>query len=70
VTVDGCEFVPDAYQAIMEAAEMGLIKILKYEDMSEGKLSWIERTMEEEFTNAEKQPEYRHFLKGKFPFIK
>ena len=69
VTVDGCEFVPDAYQAIMEAAEKGLIKIQKYEDMSEGELSWIEHTMQEEYANAEKQPEYTHFLKGKFPFV-
>ena len=56
--------------ALQEAAEKGLIKIQKYEDMSEGKLSWIEHTMQEEYASAEKKPEYQHFLKGKFSFIK
>lgn len=68
VPIDGCEFIPDAYAAIIEAAEKGHIRILKYEDLTEKKLNWIRNIMQEEYKNAESQPEYRYFLKAKFPF--
>lgn len=70
VEVDGWEFVPDAYKAIMEAAENGLIRILKYEELNEKKREWIQNIIKEEYKNAEEQPEYRYFLEAKFPFCK
>lgn len=69
VSVDGCEYVADAYDAIMEAMEQGLITIQRYEEMSEQKLAWISKTMKQEYEDADKHPEYRHFIKGKFKFI-
>ncbi len=69
VSIDGCEFVEDAYLEIMEAVSKGLIKILKYEDMSEAKINWIENTIRQEYEEASEHPEYRHFLKGKFDFL-
>ncbi len=66
VPMDGCEYVADAYEAIMEAVEQGLITLQRYEEMSEQKLTWIEKTMKQEYEDAYKHPEYRHFLKGKF----
>lgn len=69
VTIDGCEYIADAYSEIMDAAEKGLIKLQRYEEMSEQKLAWIERTVKQEYEDAFEHPEYRHFLKEKFTFI-
>ena len=69
VAVEGCEYIPDAYEAIMEATKQGLIKLQRYEEMSEQKLAWIERTVKQEYEDAFEHPEYRHFLKGKFTVL-
>lgn len=69
VRVDGCEFVPDAYAAILEAEKNGLITILRYHEMSEKMRAWNARTIQEEYNAAQNHPEYRHFLKGNFPDI-
>lgn len=65
-----CEFVPDAYEAILAAEKDGLITILRYEDSSKAQLEWIERTIRKEYKNAINEPEYRHFIEGKFPFVR
>ena len=68
--VTHCEFVPDAYEAILAAEREGLLMILRYEDNNKAQLEWIERTARQEYENAADQPEYRHLLEGKFPFVK
>ena len=68
--VKSCEFVPDAYEAIIEAEKEGLITILRYEDNSKERLEWIERTIREEYENALDKPEYRYFIENKFPFVR
>ncbi len=70
VPVKSCEFVPDAYEAILAAEQKGLLSVLRYEDTSQRQLEWIERTMQKEYENALDRPEYRHFIEGKFPFVK
>lgn len=67
-SVKSCEFVPDAYEAILAAEKEGLITILRYEDSSKTQLEWIERTIREEYNNAVNQPEYRYFIESKFSF--
>lgn len=69
VKVDAVEFVPDAYEAILQAEREGLIAIMRYQDMPDKMREWNERTIREEYENAENHPEYRHFLRGKFPGI-
>ena len=69
VRVDAVEFVPDAYEAILQAERDGLIAIMRYEDMPDKMREWNERTIREEYENAENHPEYRHFLRGKFSGI-
>lgn len=69
IPVTHCEFVPDAYAAILQAEKEGLITILRYKDNNEKQLEWIERTARQEYEKAVNQPEYRHFLEGKFPFV-
>lgn len=65
-----CEFIDDAYDEIMKNVEEGKICILKYEDLEEKKKEWIKNTMQKEYDEADEHPEYRFFLKNKFPFIK
>lgn len=69
VKVDGAEWIPDALEAILQAERDGLIRILRYEEMSEKTRVWLEETIRREYREAESQPDYRHFLLGKFPGI-
>ncbi|MEY8310737.1 hypothetical protein AALA61_01860 [Oscillospiraceae bacterium 42-9] len=69
VPVLDCEYVPDAYEAILKAAESGLIIIRRYEEMAEQMLTWIQRTVKRQYEGSEDIPTYRHFLRGKFPEI-
>ena len=69
VTVTDVEFIEDAYSEILKAAESGLIKIRRYEDMSDKMLAWIENTIKNEYAEAKNEPDYRCFLKAKFDFI-
>lgn len=69
VPVLGCEYVPDAYEAILDAAESGLIFIRKYEELDEKMLRWIESSVKQEYEESKDIPTYRHFLSGKFPEI-
>ncbi len=66
IAVDGCEYIEDAYTAIIEAEKNGLIKIARYEEHGEAKLNWIKKTVKAEFEQNENHPEYRHFLIAKF----
>ena len=66
VPVKYCEYIPDAYEAILEAEKAGLITILRYEDSSKAQLEWNEKTIKEEYEKAADQPDYRHFIEGKF----
>lgn len=69
VTVDACEYVPDTYKALMEAADKGLIIIRKYRENSEQKLEWIERCVKKAYITAQLFPEYKIFLEAKFSGI-
>lgn len=69
VRVSHVEYVPDAYEAILQAEREGLITILRYEQMSPKMRAWNEKTIREEYATAADHPEYRHFLRGNFPDI-
>jgi hypothetical protein len=69
VPATACEYVPCAYEAIRQAAENGEIVLQMYADNSQDMLKWIEKTIREEYQNAERNPEYRDFLKVKFDFL-
>lgn len=66
VDVCGVEFIPDAYEAIMDAEKRGLINVMRYEDMPDSMREWNRRTIMKEYAEAKEHPEYRHFLKGNF----
>lgn len=66
VEVRGCEFVPDAYAALLQAAEHGKIIMNKYADNSPQKLAWIEKIVRKEYEDFKSTAEYKYFLKYKF----
>lgn len=61
------EYVPDAYLAILDAERKGLVRILRYEDMTDKHRAWLTETIKKEYEEAGEHPEYRHFLRGNFP---
>lgn len=69
VPVNGCEFIPDAYEAILQAEKDGLLSIKRYRELTDGDRRWLERVIPQEYAKAEKHPEYRHFLRSKFYFL-
>ena len=69
VDVESIEFVSDAYEAILDAEEKGLIAIMRYDEMPEKMREWIMRTIPQEYEEATDHPEYRYFLKSNFPDI-
>ncbi len=66
VPVSGCEYVEDAYEAILLAERQGLVRIVRYPDQPEAMRAWLARTIPREYENAEDHPEYRFFLEEKF----
>ena len=69
VEVSDVEYVPDAYEAIIKAEEDGLISILRYKELPDKMRERIIKMIREEYENSTDHPEYRHFLKGNFPFV-
>lgn len=65
--VEGVEYIPDAYDSIMESVKKGEIILQKYEDLSEASHQWIHDTIIKEYETATE--EYKHFLKSKFEFL-
>lgn len=69
VKIDNVEFIPDAYEAIMEEVNKGNIILLKYEEFIKIKKDWLLATITKEYEDVESTPEYKHFLKSKFDFL-
>lgn len=67
VNISSVEFVPDAYEAILQAERDGLLTILRYEELPDKMREINKRIIKEEYDNASEHPEYRHFLRGHFP---
>lgn len=62
----GCEFIPDAYEALLAAQKEGKIKLNSYKNNSAKMLEWIRKTTIEEYNNYTDDVLYRAFLKEKF----
>jgi hypothetical protein len=67
--VAACEPVPDALEALLKAEREGKIVITRYEELSPRRLEWIRQTTFDEYRNAVDAPDYRFFLKTKYPFL-
>lgn len=66
VKVSGCEYIQDAYEEILNAQKQGLVRIVRYAELSEKQTAWLQKSIREEYQNAEMHPEYRFFLENKF----
>lgn len=66
IVVNDCEYVADAYEAILEAEKHGLIRITRYHELSDKMMKWIKETIIKEYEQADEYPDYRFFLEAKF----
>ena len=69
VPVVSCEYVPDALEALLNAERAGKIVILRYAELSDNMRAWLYRTTFDEYRAAADAPDYRYFLKKKFPYL-
>ena len=67
--VVACEWVPDAYSALVQAEKEGKLRLKSYKENSKKTLLWLEQTLRREYEQAGDSPDYRRFLLDKFPFL-
>ena len=70
-TVDNCEFIPDAYNEMINAEANGLITILRYNEFISNikRKEWLKKTIIDEYRNNSAHPDYRFFLESRFSAI-
>ena len=70
-TVDNCEFIPDAYNEMINAEANGLITILRYNEFISNikRREWLKKTIIDEYWNNSAHPDYRFFLESRFSAI-
>ena len=70
-TVDNCEFIPDAYNEMINAEANGLITILRYNEFISNikRREWLKKTIIDESRNNSAHPDYRFFLESRFSAI-
>ncbi len=70
-TVDNCEFIPDAYNEMINAEANGLITILRYNEFISNikRREWLKKTIIDEYRNNSAHPDYRFFLESRFSAI-
>lgn len=68
IPVISCEFIPDAYQALLSAAEEGKLILTSYRQNSPKMLDWIKSAVTEDY-EKQSAPEYLFFLKEHFDFL-
>ena len=66
-TVDNCEFIPDAYNEMINAEANGLITILRYNEFISNikRREWLKKTIIDEYRNNSAHPDYRFFLESR-----
>lgn len=69
VKVKGCKYIPDAYEAILDAYKKGTIKNIRYEEFIKIKKDWLYKIIKQEYFNKELTPDYKFFLENKFKDI-
>ena len=67
--VTDCAFLPDAYQALLQAEREGKLLLRSYDALGENMRRWVRQTVREEYADASAAPDYRLFLQAKFPYI-
>ncbi len=70
VVVTNCEFIPDAYEAILDAEQRGLLLIKRYEDYRESVLEFNKSFIKGLYQESFNKPDLQHFFEGKCPYVK
>ncbi len=68
IPVCGCDFIPDAYEAILDAANKGAIRLLRFENMSGNTKKIIASLVKGDYDSMADIPAYRSFLEEKFQY--
>ena len=66
VEVSQCEVITDVYQEILKAESKGLLRILRYDQMSDRMKAYSDKMIREEYLNSTEHPDYRFFIEKKF----
>ena len=66
VQVAGCEWIPDALEALLLAREQNKLIIKPFEEMSTATREWLAKVIPAEYAKSADHPEYRFFLQSKF----
>lgn len=67
--VCGCTFVPDALEALLDAEREGRIRIRRYAELGENTRRWLAKVIPQDYAANAAHPEYRAFLRAKFPAL-
>ena len=67
--VNECEYISDAYEAMMTAEKQGLIEIVDCNDFMSKKKNGLISVIKEQYKTSLNQPDYRFFLESKFSWI-
>lgn len=60
--VEAAEFIPNAYEAILQAEKKGKLGIVRYEEFIGKREEWLRKIIKSEYESAVEHPEYRYFL--------
>lgn len=66
VVVDNCEYIEDAYDAILEEEKKGNLIILRYEEFIKLKKDWLYDTIKKEYMKKDLPSYEKFFLENKF----
>ena len=67
--VDSVEYIPDAYDAIIQEVNKGNIVLVKYDEFIKKRKTWLTHTIQKEYDGANDHPEYKYFLENHFDFL-
>ena len=69
VSEETAEYIPSAYEAILQAEKEEKIGIVRYEEFIDKREEWLRRIIKDEYDGAVEHPEYRHFLRENLNII-
>ena len=69
IVIENCEYIKDAYEAILLAKDRGKIRINRFEELSEQQHHWIANVIKNEYATSQSYPDYQLFLRAKFSNI-
>lgn len=63
------EYIPDVYEAILEAEKAGDLSIMRFENADKKRLAWIKKYMQEIYDHTYMYDTHRNFMESKFDYL-